>query len=54
MRPCGFDDGGRTPDWLSELQIPAERLQSRFGAAGANNAGMLGYLESMNAGVKAA
>ena len=51
---CGFDEDGRLPDWLSELQIPAERLQSRFGAPNGSNAGLLGYLESMNAGVKAA
>jgi type IV pilus assembly protein PilM len=51
---CGFEEGGRIPEWVSELQIPAERLQSRFGAPNGTNAGLLGYLESTGAGVKAA
>jgi type IV pilus assembly protein PilM len=51
---CGFDEGGRIPDWVTELQLPAERLQSRFGAPSGTNAGLLGYLESMGAGAKAA
>ncbi|MDZ4802982.1 MAG: hypothetical protein SGI92_32895 [Bryobacteraceae bacterium] len=50
----GFDAAGRLPDWVSELQVPAETLRSRFGAPGASNAGLLGYLESAGKGVKAA
>lgn len=51
---CGFEEAGRIPEWVSELQIPAERLQSRFGVPNGTNAGLLGYLESSAAGVKAA
>ncbi len=51
---CGFEEGGRIPEWVTELQLPAERLQSRFGAPVGTNAGLLGYLESTGAGVKAA
>ncbi|HYO83706.1 MAG TPA: hypothetical protein VES20_20050 [Bryobacteraceae bacterium] len=51
---CGFEEGGRTPEWFTELQIPAERLQSRFGAPDGSNAGLLGYIESVSGGVKAA
>ena len=51
---CGFDEAGRTPDWFTELQIPAERLQSRFGAPNETNAGLFGHLEAAAGGVKAA
>jgi hypothetical protein len=51
---CGFDEAGLIPEWFSELQIPAERLQSKFGAPNGTNAGLFGYLESMGTGVKAA
>jgi type IV pilus assembly protein PilM len=51
---CGFDEDGRAPDWVSELQIPAERLQSRFGVPDGSNSGLFGYLESISPGAKAA
>jgi type IV pilus assembly protein PilM len=51
---CGFDEAGRIPEWASELQVAAEPLRSRFGIAGAFNAGLLGYLESATRGAKAA
>lgn len=51
---CGFDREGRVPDWVSELQVPVEPLRSRFGTPDGNNAGLLGYLESMGSGAKAA
>lgn len=51
---CGFDDAGRLPDWVTELQIPAETLHSRLGSPNGYNAGLLGYLESMAPGAKAA
>lgn len=51
---CGFEEDGRLPEWISELQVPAERLQSRLEAVSEVNAGLLGYLESMNPGAKAA
>ena len=47
---CGFDQDGRTPDWFTDLQIPAERLQSRFGAPNAQNTGLMGYLQSTSGG----
>ena len=50
----GFDVGGRLPDWVSELQVPAETLKSRFGTPSAANAGLLAYLESTGKGAKAA
>lgn len=51
---CGFGEAGRGPEWASELQVPVEPLKSRFGAPNAYNAGLLGYLESMTPGAKAA
>ncbi len=52
---AGFDVAGRLPDWVSELQVPAETLKSRFGTPTGANAGLLGYLESRGKGaVKAA
>ncbi len=45
---CGF--GAQTPqliaEWHSELAVPMERLQSKAGAPGPYDAGLLGYLES--------
>ena len=32
-------------EWEQELGVPVEILRSRFGLAGQNNAGLLGYLE---------
>ncbi len=46
----GFEQAGRIPDWVSELQIPVEPLGPRFGAPTGLNAGVLGYLESIKAG----
>ena len=47
---CGF--GASSHDlaqrWSTELNIPFEILQSRFGTPGPYNAGVLGYLESTN------
>lgn len=51
---CGFEEDGRLPAWVSELQIPAEPLKSKYGKPDALNAGLLGYLESTGAGVQAA
>lgn len=51
---CGFGDGGRLPEWVADLQIPVEPLRSRLGVPGGNNAGLLGYLESVSRGAKAA
>lgn len=51
---CGFDQPGGAPEWASELQIPVEPMRSRFGAPTAYNAGLLGYLESISSGAKAA
>jgi type IV pilus assembly protein PilM len=48
---AGVDSGGRLPDWVSELQVTAETLKSRFGTPGEANAGLLGYLESARKGV---
>jgi type IV pilus assembly protein PilM len=41
---CGFDGGARFEE---ELGAPAEPLRSPLGAAGENNAGLLGYLRSI-------
>ena len=51
---CGFGEAGRAPEWASELQVPVEPLRSRLGAPTGVNAGLLGYLESMGSGAKAA
>ena len=45
---CGFDGEGAAA-FERELGVAAEPLQSRFGAAGAYNAGLLGCLESLEA-----
>jgi type IV pilus assembly protein PilM len=50
---CGFDDDHRE-EWERELQVPISLLQSRFGAPDQNNAGLLGYLQSISGGAKAA
>jgi type IV pilus assembly protein PilM len=48
---CGF--GLKTQhlisEWRSELEVPMEPLQSKAGAPGPYNAGLLGYLESSGA-----
>jgi type IV pilus assembly protein PilM len=49
---CGF--GPDQPEWTRELDIPVEPLRSRYGPAAQHNAGLLGYLQSINAAVKAA
>lgn len=51
---CGFEEHGRTPDWSSELGIPVEPLRSRLGLPDQTNAGLMGFLESLTSGVKAA
>jgi len=50
---CGFEEGGRIPEWGSDLQVPLEPIRSRFGAANGSNAGVLGYLESTSPGFRA-
>lgn len=35
-------------EWSSQWNVPIEALRSRFGAPGPLNAGLLGYLESLN------
>ena len=46
---CGF--GSASADcaerWQAEWGVPVEPLRARFGTPGANNAGLLGYLESV-------
>jgi type IV pilus assembly protein PilM len=49
---CGF--GHDQPEWVRELDIPVEPLRSRYGLPTQHNAGLMGYLQSINAGVKAA
>jgi type IV pilus assembly protein PilM len=50
LRLCGF--GAQTPQlaqrWMSEWGVAIEPLQSRYGTPTANNAGLLGYLESVS------
>jgi hypothetical protein len=43
----GEMDAGTKLEWESELGVPLEPLRSRFGLAGQNSAGLLGYLESV-------
>ena len=47
---CGFGAGSAdlAQRWSAELKIPFEILQSRYGAPGPYNAGVLGFLESAN------
>jgi len=46
---CGF--GSQSADcaerWQGEWDVPVEPLRARFGTPAANNAGLLGYLESV-------
>jgi len=46
---CGF--GAQSADyaerWQAEWGVTVETLQARFGTPGTNNAGLLGYLESV-------
>lgn len=51
---AGFDEDGRAPAWALELGIPIEPLRSRYGPPTQTNAGLLGYLEGLSAGSKAA
>ena len=49
---CGF---GSDTEWQSDLGVPVEPVQSKFGAPTQSNAGLLGYLQSVSGGgVKAA
>ncbi len=46
---CGFprvDEGG-LEDWRRELKLPVYPVRSRLGAVNSQNAGLLGYLESL-------
>lgn len=43
---CGFGDNR---DWQSQMDVPIEQMQSRFGAPDQFNAGLLGYLQSIGA-----
>jgi type IV pilus assembly protein PilM len=51
---CGFDHHHAATDWTREVRCPVEQLQSRFGVPNPTSAGLLGYLESITAGAKAA
>lgn len=42
----GDMDAGTKASWEQELGVTMEALRSRFGQAGQNNAGLLGYLEA--------
>ena len=46
---CGFGaEGGEYAErWKSEWGVDAEPLRARYGMPGPNNAGLLGYLESV-------
>ena len=46
---CGFDESraAMTQRWQTEWRASVEPLRSRFGTPGANNSGLLGYLESV-------
>lgn len=46
---CGFGSAGEAVSGLEpELGVPVQAARSRFGAPTAHNAGLLGYLESMD------
>ncbi len=49
---CGFGAIGEAmaPELESELNVSVEPLRSRFGVPGPYNAGLYGYLESVEAG----
>lgn len=46
---CGFPaaEGGGPEQWSRALGLPVSPVRSRLGAVNANNAGLLGYLESL-------
>lgn len=46
---CGFGTEGNdlAAQWKAEWRVEVEALQSRFGTPGRNDAGLLGYLESV-------
>jgi type IV pilus assembly protein PilM len=46
---CGFGPEGRefAKRWEDEWEVAVEPLRSRYGTPGENNAGLLGYLESV-------
>ncbi len=46
---CGFGSQGAdyAQRWHAEWGVPVEPLRARFGTPGPNNAGLLGYLESV-------
>ena len=46
---CGFDDQrlALAHRWQTDWRAPVEPLRSKFGTPNANNAGLLGYLESV-------
>jgi hypothetical protein len=48
---CGFDNEN---DWQTHLDLPVVPLQSSFGTPTQWNAGLLGYLQSIRGGAKAA
>ena len=47
---CGFGDlePTATRQFQSEMSLPVEPVRSRLGAVNGNNAGLLGYLQSIN------
>ncbi|MBN9658285.1 MAG: hypothetical protein J0H49_08905 [Acidobacteria bacterium] len=51
LRQCGVarENGDLLQRWSDEFGLPVSSLRSRFGAPGANNAGLHGYLETMEA-----
>jgi type IV pilus assembly protein PilM len=48
---CGLP---ATQEWAIEFDVPVEPLQSALGVPDANNAGLLGYLESVREGSRSA
>lgn len=52
---CGFGDAGSIPpEWVTELQTPVESLRTPWGVPSGANIGLLGYLQSLSSGVRAA
>ncbi|MDX2154272.1 MAG: hypothetical protein SFV54_26260 [Bryobacteraceae bacterium] len=43
----GEPDSNMRADWKTELGVEVEAVHSRFGIAGQNNAGLLGYMQSL-------